>query len=71
MANENKIEFDGTITEVYGNGAFKVKFPNNLEIRATVSGKMRQHRIQILRGDTVKVELNQYDMTQGRIVYRY
>jgi translation initiation factor IF-1 len=71
MANENKIEFDGTITEVYGNGAFKVKFHNNLEIRATVSGKMRQHRIQILRGDTVKVELNQYDMTQGRIVYRY
>jgi translation initiation factor IF-1 len=71
MQQENKIEFDGTVTEVYGNGAFKVKFQNNLEIRATVSGKMRQHRIQILRGDTVKVELNQYDMTQGRIVYRY
>ncbi|MCF0217540.1 MAG: translation initiation factor IF-1 [Malacoplasma sp.] len=71
MAKEPKIILKGKIVEVLGGGQFKVLlFENNVEITANVSGKIRVHRIQILKDDTVEVELSPYDVTRGRIIYR-
>ncbi len=69
MAND-AIKMNGTITEVINNNTYKVKLENNVEILAHISGKMRLHRIQILQGDIVTVELSPYDLTCGRITYR-
>ena len=69
MAND-AIKMSGTITEVINNNTYKVKLENNVEILAHISGKMRLHRIQILQGDIVTVELSPYDLTCGRITYR-
>ncbi|MDT8309008.1 MAG: translation initiation factor IF-1 [Bacteroidales bacterium] len=65
------IELDGTVTESLGNAMFKVKLENGHEILATISGKMRMHYIRILPGDKVKLEISPYDLTRGRISYRY
>lgn len=62
---------DGTITETLPNAMFRVKLENNHEIIAHVSGKMRMNFIKILVGDKVTVELSPYDLTKGRITYRY
>ena len=62
---------DGTISEVLPNTTFRVKLENGHEVLAYVSGKMRKNYIRILQGDRVAVDLSPYDLTRGRITYRY
>jgi translation initiation factor IF-1 len=71
MAKEKGISVDGTITKTLPNATFRVQLENGHEVLAHVSGKMRMHFIKILPGDTVTVELSPYDLSRGRIVYRY
>ena len=65
------IQMMGTISEVLPNTTFRVELENGHQILAYVSGKMRKNYIRILRGDRVAVELSPYDLTRGRITYRY
>ncbi len=71
MVKQESIKVDGVITEILPNTTFKVKLENGHEILAHISGKMRMHYIKILEGDKVSVELSPYDLTKGRITYRY
>tara|TARA_B100001123_G_C14795793_1_gene822356 strand:+ start:178 stop:399 length:222 start_codon:yes stop_codon:yes gene_type:complete len=71
MAKEPNIEVDGTILETLPNAMFKVKLDNGHELIAHISGKMRMNYIKILPNDKVKLELSPYDLTKGRITYRY
>jgi|TARA_B110000881_G_C18210408_1_gene333994 translation initiation factor IF-1 len=71
MAKEAAIEVDGQIVETLPNAMFRVKLENDHVVLAHVSGKMRMHYIKILPGDTVKLELSPYDLSRGRITYRY
>lgn len=71
MAKQPPIEIDGTIVESLSNAMFKVELENGHVIIAHISGKMRMHYIKILPGDKVKVEMSPYDLTKGRICYRY
>ncbi|MGL5246056.1 MAG: translation initiation factor IF-1 [Mycoplasmoidaceae bacterium] len=64
------MKMKGAITDVLQGGQFNVLLENGISVMANVSGKIRIHRIQILKGDTVEVELSPYDLTRGRIVYR-
>jgi len=65
------IENDGEVIELLPSTKFKVKLDNDHEIIAYLSGKMRMHRIRILPGDKVKIQMTPYDLTKGRITYRY
>lgn len=71
MAKQISIEQDGTVTESLGNAMFRVELENGHIITAHISGKMRMHYIKILPGDRVKLEMSPYDLTKGRIVFRY
>ncbi|MEE8179989.1 MAG: translation initiation factor IF-1 [bacterium] len=71
MPKEEKIEVEGTVIEALPNAMFRVDLDKGNRILAHISGKMRMHFIKILAGDKVKVELSPYDLTRGRIVYRY
>ena len=71
MAKEQNIEVDGEIIETLPNAMFKVSLENGHEVLAQVSGKMRMHYIKILPGDKVKLELSPYDLSRGRITFRY
>ena len=71
MAKEAAIEQDGVIVEALNNAMFRVELENGHEITAHISGKMRMHYIKILPGDKVKVEMSPYDLSKGRIVFRY
>ncbi|MCI5757361.1 MAG: translation initiation factor IF-1 [Alloprevotella sp.] len=71
MAKQTAIEQDGVIVEALGNANFRVELENGHVITAHISGKMRLHYIKILPGDKVKVEITPYDLTKGRIVFRY
>lgn len=71
MAKQSSIEQDGTIREALSNAMFRVELENGHEIIAHISGKMRMHYIKILPGDRVKLEMIPYDLTKGRITYRY
>lgn len=71
MAKQVSIEQDGTVLESLGNATFKVELANGHVILAHISGKMRMHYIKILPGDKVKLEMSPYDLTKGRITYRY
>jgi translation initiation factor IF-1 len=71
MAKQQSIEQDGTVIESLGNAMFRVELENGHVIIAHISGKMRMHYIKILPGDKVKVEMSPYDLTKGRISYRY
>ncbi|MDP1675464.1 MAG: translation initiation factor IF-1 [Bacteroidota bacterium] len=71
MAKQDAIKIDGVITETLPNASFRVKLDNGHEILSHISGKMRMHYIKILVGDKVTVELSPYDLTKGRITYRY
>lgn len=71
MSKQSAIEQDGRIVEALSNAMFKVELENGHQIRATISGKMRMHYIKILPGDKVKVEMSPYDLTMGRISFRY
>jgi len=71
MAKKNLIKQDGTVEEALSNAMFRVRLENGHLIVATISGKMRMHYIRILPGDKVAVEMSPYDLTRGRITYRY
>ena len=71
MAKQALIKQDGIILEALSNAMFKVKLENGHEILATISGKMRMNYIRILPGDKVGVEMSPYDLTRGRIIFRY
>ena len=71
MAKQPLIKQDGTIVEALSNAMFKVKLENGHEILATISGKMRMNYIRILPGDKVGVEMSPYDLSRGRIIFRY
>jgi translation initiation factor IF-1 len=71
MSKQGLIEQDGTIIEALSNAMFRVELENGHVLIAHISGKMRMHYIKILPGDRVKVEMSPYDLTKGRITYRY
>ncbi len=71
MAKQGPITTDGTITDTLPNAMFRVKLENGHEILAVISGKMRMNYIRILVGDKVTVEMSPYDLSKGRIIYRY
>lgn len=71
MAKEDVIEVQGVVTETLPNAMFRVQLDNGHKILAHISGKMRMHFIRILPGDRVTVELSPYDLTRGRITYRF
>jgi translation initiation factor IF-1 len=68
---EEKIEMEGTVVEALPATQFRVKLDNGHEVLAYLSGKMRKYYIRILLGDRVRVEMSPYDLTRGRITYRY
>ena len=71
MAKQATIEQDGEVLEALPNAMFKVRLENGHEILAHISGKMRMYYIRILPGDKVKVEMSPYDLSKGRITFRY
>jgi translation initiation factor IF-1 len=71
LAKEDAIELEGTVIEPLPNAMFKVELENEHVVLAHISGKMRMHYIRILPGDRVTVELSPYDLSRGRITYRY
>ena len=71
MAKQENIELDGTITQALSNAMFRVELENGHEVVAHISGKMRKFYIKLLQGDKVKLEISPYDLTKGRITYRY
>ena len=71
MAKQGPISMDGIITDTLPNAMFRVKLDKGHDILAVISGKMRMHYIKILVGDKVTVELSPYDLSKGRIIYRY
>ena len=71
MAKEESIEVEGVVEEAMPNAMFLVRLENGHQVLGHISGKMRKFYIRILPGDRVKVELSPYDLTRGRIVYRY
>jgi translation initiation factor IF-1 len=71
MAKEELLEFPGVVVELLPNATFRVKLENGHEIVAHTAGKMRKNRIRVLAGDKVQVEMTPYDLTKGRITYRF
>ncbi len=71
MAKEEAVEVEGTVIEPLPNAVFRVELENGHKVLAHISGKMRMHYIKILPGDRVKLEMSPYDLTKGRITYRY
>jgi len=71
MPKEDMIEFSGTVTELLPNAMFRVKLDNEHQILAHTSGKMRKNRIRVLAGDRVNVEMTPYDLSKGRITFRF
>ena len=71
MAKQPSIEQDGVITEALSNAMFRVELENGHVITAHISGKMRMHYIKIIPGDKVRVDMSPYDLTKGRITFRY
>jgi translation initiation factor IF-1 len=71
MSKEELLEFPGFVVELLPNATFRVKLENEHEIIAHTAGKMRKNRIRVLAGDKVLVEMTPYDLTKGRITYRF
>ncbi|HEX6590091.1 MAG TPA: translation initiation factor IF-1 [Longimicrobiales bacterium] len=71
MAKQEPIEMQGEVTEVLPNAMFRVELENGHEVLTTLAGKMRKFRIRVLEGDRVTVEMSPYDLSRGRITYRY
>ncbi len=71
MAKEELLEFPGVVTEILPNAMFRVKLENEHEVLAHTSGKMRKNRIRVLAGDQVNVEMTPYDLSKGRITFRF
>ncbi len=71
MPKKESIEVEGTVVEALPNAMFRVELPNQHSVLAHISGKMRMHYIRILPGDRVLIELSPYDLSRGRITYRF
>ena len=71
MTKEDVLEYEGKVLEILPNAMFKVKLDNEHEILAHTAGRMRKHRIRILAGDKVTVEMSTYDLSKGRIIFRH
>ena len=71
MAKEDAIELEGRVTEVLPNATFRVAVQGGHDVLSTLGGKMRQHRIRVLAGDYVRVEVSPYDLSRGRITFRH
>ena len=71
MAKQDFLELKGKVTELLPNATFKVKLENDHEVMAHTAGKLRKNRIRVLTGDNVLVEVTPYDLTKGRIIFRY
>lgn len=71
MGKDNIIKTEGRVTENLGGDRFRAELDNGVAILATLSGRMRQKHIRVMRGDRVEIELSPYDLTRGRISYRY
>ena len=71
MAKQTSIQQDGTIVESLGNAMFRVELENGHQIISHISGKMRMHYIKLLPGDRVRIEMSPYDLSKGRITFRY
>ena len=71
MPKEDVLEYEGVVLEILPNAMFKVKLDNEHEILAHTAGRMRKHRIRILSGDIVTVEMSTYDLTKGRLIFRH
>ena len=71
LSKEDVIELEGTVLEALPNAMFRVELENGHNILAHISGKMRMHYIKILPGDKIRVEMSPYDLSKGRIVFRY
>ena len=71
MSKQDFLEFKGKVTELLPNAMFRVKLENNHEILAHTAGKLRKNRIRVLTGDDVLVEVTPYDLTKGRIIFRF
>ncbi|MFP3974885.1 MAG: translation initiation factor IF-1 [Dehalococcoidia bacterium] len=71
MAKKEAIEVEGTVVEPLPNGMFRVELPNGHIVLAHASGKMRRYFIKVVRGDRVLVELSPYDLSRGRVTYRF
>ena len=71
MVKENFLEFKGKVTELLPNAMFRVKLENDHEVLAHTAGKLKKNRIRVLTGDNVLVEVTPYDLTKGRIIFRF
>ena len=71
MAKQDFLEFRGKVTELLPNAMFRIKLDNNHEVLAHTAGKLRKNRIRVLTGDNVLVEVTPYDLTKGRIIFRF
>ena len=71
MSKDSLLQFDGDVIDVLPKSLFKVRLDNDHELLGHLSGKMRTNRIKIVLGDRVKVEMSPYDLTKGRVVFRY
>ena len=71
MVKEDFLEFKGKVTELLPNAMFRVKLENDHEVLAHTAGKLRKNRIRVLTGDSVLVEVTPYDLTKGRIIFRF
>ena len=71
MSKQDFLEFKGKVAEVLPNTMFRVKLENNHEILAHTAGKLKKNRIRVLTGDNVLVEVTHYDLTKGRIIFRF
>ena len=71
MAKQETLEFKGKVTELLPNAMFRVKLENDHEILAHTAGKLRKNRIRVLSGDNVLVQVTPYDLTKGRIIFRF
>ena len=71
MAKEQTLEYDGIVTELLKNAMFKIKLDNGHQVTAVTAGRLRKNRIRILQNDRVKVSVSPYDLTKGRVTFRY
>lgn len=71
MSKEDLIEMDGVVTEIMPNQRYRVELENGINVQAYTSGKMRRFRIRVVAGDRVKMEMSPYDLSKGRISFRY
>jgi len=71
LAKQDFLEFKGKVTELLPNAMFRVKLENNHEILAHTAGKLRKNRIRVLTGDNVLIQVSHYDLTKGRIIFRF